>query len=116
MHVLFGHILLCCLLPNGLEGDEHSQAWSNGPVVPACTLAIGTPEDRPADVPANRQTLSTGKGERTVGAEDRPGKRLRRSLTANRLPIASGRPFLVESHTPVPAPMTVQARGIRLQI
>lgn len=116
MHVLFGQILLCCLLPNGLEGDEDSRAWSRGRVVPICSLANETPEAPPAAVPASPPTLSTGKRERTVGAEDRPGKRLRRGLTANRSLIAGGRAILFESHTPVPVPMTVQARGIRLQI
>ncbi len=116
MYVLLGQILLCCVLPNGPERDGDSQVWRIGRVVPTCTLAIAGPEDQPADVPSSWPILYPGKGERSVETEDRPGKRFRRCFTANRLPLASRRSILVEWHTPVPVPMIVQGRGIRLQI
>lgn len=116
MCAAIGQLLLCCLLPGGLEGNEGSHAWNNGRTVSLDTLAVVRPDDRPAEVPESRQNLTTGKGERTWGTEERPGKRLRRSLTAGWLPLLPSRVIPIMLHAPVRTPMAIQARGIRLQI
>lgn len=116
MGMIFGQLILCCLLPGTLEGDHNScdgstdrNAWSAN-----CTLV--SPEDRPAEIPERRQEVSSGKGERSSKAGERPGKKLRRGRTSSWPPRGRDLVTPAPPHGPLPSLTTMLTRGIRLQI
>ena len=116
MGMIFGQLMLCCLLPGTLEGDHKSCDGSTDRNAWSATFTLVSPEDRPAEIPERRQEVSAGKGERSSKAGERPGKKLRRGLTASWPP--RGRELLtpLPPHGPLPLLATLLTRGVRLQI
>jgi len=116
MCVFIGQFLLCLLSPVGTGDIETLGAETGVDDSPLVALALIHEADGPKQAPEKQQSLSAGKGERTSGAEERPGKRLRRDLSASWLRIVSTNAADVTWEWPAFPSVTVLSRGVRLQI
>lgn len=116
MGMIFGELILCCLLPGTLEGDHNSCDGSTDRNAWSAASTLVSPEDRPAEIPERRQEVSAGNRDRSSKAGERPGKKLRRGLTSSWPPRGPDLFTLSPPHGPLPSVTTVLTRGIRLQI
>lgn len=112
MYLLFGHVLLCCLLSPGRVNGSDTALTIRGEVAHAGVQSSCDSSGRRA----NQPILSVGKAERVNGNDERPKHRSRRDLVGDCLPHAQFKAVHTASQPSLDASIAIQARGIRLQI